>query len=51
MRAIKERAGPATVRALLEQGAYVDQIDQHGVWPLSLAAHEGHAEVASSRLL
>ncbi len=34
MTAIDERAGPATIRALLKQGAYVDQIDEQG----SLAA-------------
>jgi len=31
MTAIAERVGPGTIRGLLEQGAYVDQIDQHGM--------------------
>ena len=44
MRAIKERAGPATVRALLEQGAYVDQT------LLLSAAQNGDAEVVRALL-
>jgi hypothetical protein len=38
MTAIGERAGAGTIRGLLEQGAYVEQIDERGFWPLVLAA-------------
>jgi ankyrin repeat protein len=50
MTAIAERAGPGTIRGLLEQGAYVDQIDQQGIWPLFLAAQNGHAEAVRALL-
>ena len=38
MTAIDELAGPGTIRGLLERGAYVDQIDKRGYWPLLMAA-------------
>ena len=50
MTAIAERAGPGTIRGLLEQGAHVDQIDQQGIWPLFLAAQNGDAEVVRALL-
>ena len=50
MTAIAERVGPGTIRGLLEQGAYVDQIDQQGMWPLLVAVHNGDADVVRALL-
>jgi len=44
MRAVESRAGPAEIRALLAEGAYVDGIDGQATWPLYVAAECGHAE-------
>ena len=43
--AVESRAGPAEIRALLAEGAYVDGIDGQANRPLYVAAHSGHAEV------
>jgi ankyrin repeat protein len=45
MRAVELRAGPAEIRALLAEGAYVDGIDGQANWPLYAAALSGNAEV------
>ena len=44
MTAVESRAGPAEIRALLAEGAYVDGIDGNANWPLYVAAQGGHAE-------
>ena len=35
--AVESRAGPAQIRALLAEGAYVDGIDGQATWPLCVA--------------
>jgi ankyrin repeat protein len=50
MRAVESRAGPAEIRALLAEGAYVDAIDGQANWPLYMAANLGHAEAVRQLL-
>ncbi len=50
MAAVESRAGPAEIRALLAEGAYVDGIDGRAKWPLYAAAGCGHAKAVRQLL-